>query len=895
MGLDLDQFQQAVEAFTDNLLAGYSDRLEANLARLKLLNESKEVNDPIWHTITLHPFEVAVIDSPIFQRLRRLRQLGVVHWVFPAAHHTRFEHTIGTVQQIQELVTSVNTHQRSGRTPIPLTWCNLLRLAALCHDLGHGLMSHVSENALQGLSTINDLRIEFTKRNRTRFALGKNPKLAEIITIYMVGSNEFSRLLTLAKSLSDDHPLPPIEEVPLLIQKAVLGTKLHDDYPILHEFLSGPFDADKLDYMSRDSGHAGVPRVTDVPRLIEKTRMVWVPRAKLPNRIAAVTPNTCEGCWIQAISLSAAKTLDELLIGRTLLYDKVYRHQKVRQLESYVQSFLFALAAAVPMHEVPLLGLYLADDEFTAGVLGGLPVDPESESVIVAVNLAKRINERRLPVRAYAFPPHADLPEEDHEITAVAKRLIEELRKQGSARRFQQEVVSRTREIVEVLRVAGRTYPAHVIDSELDMLDHTVSLSISDIHGEPTKIGNAYLLLPEGDLSEFQTESEHSKPWSNSYVATRDFTYLFAPAELAAEVNLAVEVVQMGRHGVILPGSLQATKIPRGLVDDLRRDLTSAGFYTGKLWPLRSVPAELQTEGMARRISKVASHLASFEGVGFTNAQQNSSVITERQVFEWLRQFDEAPHLIDDAMELLEGLRILGRADVVDALEQRLKLGKTLVCRLGGPGDSSAILNYYVKDLAARYEVEPVELGQALEREGRILFLDDFVGSGGQSITILKQLLGDESEGGLDEDHVAPLNDEQKRHLLEREVEFLFVGGQSDGLEELKQFIGGHGMNATASVHIQEHALPTAFADFESDIAVFCRAVGKEVLPTSSHSAGKERSPEWLNERTLGYGNQAFLVAFPYNIPTQSLTLLWCDGSYRGNPWKPLLPRRKKL
>jgi hypothetical protein len=51
---------------------------------------------------------------------------------------------------------------------------------------------------------------------------------------------------------------------------------------------------------------------------------------------------------------------------------------------------------------------------------------------------------------------------------------------------------------------------------------------------------------------------------------------------------------------------------------------------------------------------------------------------------------------------------------------------------------------------------------------------------------------------------------------------------------------------------------------------------------------------EWCSERALGYGNQAFLVLFPYNAPSQSLTALWATGDVDGAPWSPLFPRRKK-
>jgi hypothetical protein len=68
---------------------------------------TKEINDALWGTIRLSALEAAVLDSPILQRLRFVRQLGVVHWVYPGAVHTRFEHTLGVLYRMQQLLDAV--------------------------------------------------------------------------------------------------------------------------------------------------------------------------------------------------------------------------------------------------------------------------------------------------------------------------------------------------------------------------------------------------------------------------------------------------------------------------------------------------------------------------------------------------------------------------------------------------------------------------------------------------------------------------------------------------------------------------------------------------------------------------------------------------------------------
>src|SRR5215213_9712424 len=136
-------YRASVVDWAEKRLKPYIQRVEA----LPSLRDKagKEINDAVWRTISLTPFEVIILDSPLVQRLRRVRQLGVVHWVYPGAGHSRLEHSLGAVHQVQRLCEAINRHAGEGKG-IGIDWVSLLRLAALVHDIGHGLMSHVIEN-----------------------------------------------------------------------------------------------------------------------------------------------------------------------------------------------------------------------------------------------------------------------------------------------------------------------------------------------------------------------------------------------------------------------------------------------------------------------------------------------------------------------------------------------------------------------------------------------------------------------------------------------------------------------------------------------------------------------------------------------------------------------------
>src|SRR6478752_6372096 len=253
----LAEHQARIEAFTEFLLRPYIDCLPEELG-----GSQKEFNDPIWGTVYLRAHELAVLDSPLVQRLRRIKQLGVVHYVYPAATHSRLEHSLGVVHQVQRMITSLNDrgfegHEAADSAPIISPALeDTLRMAALCHDVGHGFMSHVSEYALSANRQCEDLQLEFQGVHQ-RPSL---PQLSEMAAFYMVGSPAFKELIE--KVYSRTHRALPIDFAHNL-QRLIMGRPLSEELILLHEFISGPFDADKLDYYARDAFMCGIPNVTD--------------------------------------------------------------------------------------------------------------------------------------------------------------------------------------------------------------------------------------------------------------------------------------------------------------------------------------------------------------------------------------------------------------------------------------------------------------------------------------------------------------------------------------------------------------------------------------------------------------------------------------------------------
>ena len=101
--------------------------------------KKKFIRDSVYGDISLTKFEEKIMDMPQFQRLRRIKQLGLISLIYPGANHTRFEHSVGTMNLGSKLATELDLSNDE---------IELIRVSSLLHDIGHGPFSHVSEGVL---------------------------------------------------------------------------------------------------------------------------------------------------------------------------------------------------------------------------------------------------------------------------------------------------------------------------------------------------------------------------------------------------------------------------------------------------------------------------------------------------------------------------------------------------------------------------------------------------------------------------------------------------------------------------------------------------------------------------------------------------------------------------
>ena len=250
---------------------------------LKRLDETKVLKDPVHSYIHIH-YEVIwnCLDSKEFQRLRRIRQLGGDFQVYPTAEHSRFSHSLGVYEIVRRMVTEVKS------LCVELTEYEkvCVMLAGLLHDVGHGPFSHAFEHVT------NHSHEEYT---------------AKII----LGNTELNSILRVVS-----------EKLPQDIVSIIQHTHEND---ILNQIVSGQLDADRMDYLLRDSYFTATSYGQfDLERILRTMRV----------------RKTNEGRKVIVVKYTGIHSVEDYIMARYQMYWQVYYHPVARSYEAvFIQLF----------------------------------------------------------------------------------------------------------------------------------------------------------------------------------------------------------------------------------------------------------------------------------------------------------------------------------------------------------------------------------------------------------------------------------------------------------------------------------------------------------------------------------------------------------------------------
>lgn len=384
-----------VEEFVKEQLANYT---AGNI-------EGKTIHDSVWGSIEYSEWEMQVIDSPLMQRLRDIHQVGLAMLTYPAARHSRFEHSLGVAAAAKKMCERIDANSTGFKIDAVIRDCVVL--AAILHDVGHCFYSHLSESIYGELQEFNDLRTQFNK------ILNRKPKPHEILSFIIVNTETFQKFFFNnvnypGKSKVKRHLF---QDVGCMI----IGANIESDNKILSyqtAIINGPFDADKLDYIRRDSMTAGLALQYDIERLFTKIQVHAIPSRtdarKIEERLV--------------INFNGVTAIEELTFCKIMLFSYIYYHQKVLITETLIKDYAYGL------YELDIIKSYSDflrySDSQILNLADKQTANPFPEYAELNLKkLADDVRLRRLPKRCFEISQsNVECIEEDIDSAFIAKQ-----------------------------------------------------------------------------------------------------------------------------------------------------------------------------------------------------------------------------------------------------------------------------------------------------------------------------------------------------------------------------------------------------------------------------------------------------------------------------------------
>lgn len=284
-----------------------------------------EVRDAVHVFIGFDDDERTVIDSRPFQRLRHIHQLALTYNVYPGASHKRFEHSLGVMHlagRIYDVITRPDKISDAVRATMPDPsqndygyWRTVVRMAALCHDMGHLPFSHAAED---------ELLPEGVDHERITWDIVQSEQMHEVFS-------------TITPPVRADD-VGKLAVGPRKAERLKLNVGFDAWEAILAEVIVGDsFGADRMDYLLRDSLHTGVQYGRfDHERLIGTLRVMASPaREEGETDEAAIEP-------VLGVERGGLQAAEQLLLARYFMFGQVYHHPTRLAYNEHLKDFLKA-------------------------------------------------------------------------------------------------------------------------------------------------------------------------------------------------------------------------------------------------------------------------------------------------------------------------------------------------------------------------------------------------------------------------------------------------------------------------------------------------------------------------------------------------------------------------
>lgn len=479
-----EKLEQRVNTFVEWLFQDYKPILPKG---------PKVFNDALLGNLLFARHEVAVIDSPVLQRLRRIKQTGLVYYVFPSATHSRFEHSLGAAALSERCFDAIQERAAvEGTGPLgdpDRSRGDLahLRMAALLHDIGHGLCSHASEQIYELLTDMQEFK-------RDPAYAANQP--GEILSYLIVKSPTFQKWFSdfVVSGCRADLDLDKIS-------KLILGKHDEGDKFFLANIISSAYDCDKLDYIARDSYFCGLALTVDLPRFYS-----MISTARYKDR--------------RVLVLRSYVPLEQILFSKMTLFGSVYHHQKVKCLDSMLRSMVghivenpkqtsFQVRAG---HSISfgdaVQYLYPTDDEFFWS--------PAGFGDEYTKEMLRRFRSRDLFVRCLE----------------ISRRTVRTTDWDGYGRKVLIDLGKQPDKLSDVENDIHKRLPSATRGR---CNKHDIRLSVPGLPG--IKTGNALIQTAKGADIEHIEQFFPLEQWTDAYAHNKWRSYVYAPREIASDVR----------------------------------------------------------------------------------------------------------------------------------------------------------------------------------------------------------------------------------------------------------------------------------------------------------------------------------------------------------------------
>lgn len=891
-----------IQEFVKSSLSEYNDAVENE----GFCFSDKDIFDFVWGTVNFSSSEICVLDSPLLQRLRRIHHLGLASSVYCNADSSRFSHTIGVTEVADRMAKVIKSrlNMTTGENQERIYDIReIVRLAAIFHDVGHMFFSHVSEQYFAFDKSFPRYEEVLSAKNFFCENTSSNIALHELFSVMIVNSEETLRLFRLitphmqkSRLVQKEH----YEQLAEYVSCLIIGIPVDKFILPYSAIINSSIDADKLDYLSRDSACTKVPIAVDIARIIQKLDVVNIKEIEYPS-IWHDTTTDAVPLKIMAIKSSAKKVFWQLSNARSNMYESVYYHHKVLTAESMFRKMLKKLYQIEDKENQSFTKIMKLTDDVFNEYWDSVWIKPElrdSDDVNEVSQLIKNIRERNLYKRVASFSRNSF----SGSLSSI-KRFFNQVIQDASSNKYKIFCNLMNEEYNKICDLLG------IENSTTSPIDFMFVFSKYDaMSSMPIESGDGFCVWSSALMKQETMEAGKKSQQEQFYLLTncksRKIIYL-----ALEKVLTKFGIEQLARDSAI------CSKVPYEEMNKIRMRLLELGYYNDALYLL-------QDENFIRLLDKkllktIINKYRSFLGV-------NSCQVTEESLIRFLRQFlwleidkKELVLLLDGILKLLASAYYLDRdsfSNEVGKLIEKLsglQYNYKHIVTLGGLFDSAKHLMYYFNDIKGGTNVIfDGSLESALKNiteNDCLCFFDDGAYSGKQVISIFQELMGVPiDERKTNEHHVDELSQENKEKIKKTNIvlAYLCFNKKSEDYikDELKK-LEIENVTILFVKNLSEKIFDTnssVFSNVEQKevIKKWLIEIGYTILSSSKKEANGEYKPRWnenrIKEASLGYNDAQQLVVFSTNIPTYSITAFWANGNYKTHKWVGLFQRTVK-